>query len=80
VYTIITALGLGFNRDRVLRLSSNLMLLVFLPMVLPLPTLMSQYVIIWGALAEKYVLRSLRHTDSLPGVPDLGPTVIGGVT
>ena len=51
VYALITALGLGFNR--VLRLSSSLMPLVFLPMVLPLPTLMSQYVIIRGALAEK---------------------------
>jgi hypothetical protein len=51
VYALITALGLGFNR--VLRLSSTLMPVVFLPMVLSLPTLMSQYVMIRGALAEK---------------------------
>ena len=67
VYALITALGLGFNR--VLRLSSSLMPLVFLPMVLPLPTLMSQYVIIRGALVE--VFETFIHTDSLPEVPGL---------
>ena len=63
VYALITALGLGFNR--VLRLSSSLMQLDFLPMVqvLPLPTLMSLYVIIptKAGCSSREVWRSLRH-------------------